>query len=1841
MATLREVIIDTDSAFPGFEYTALATAESNEQADISSSDEYVVINCLATAGTADTNRTTFTGWTTAPTCYIKITSPTAFASGSYPTASYRHSGVWDTSIYRYEITGGTNSKLGIEENYFRIEGLQIGSLAEVSNQNVIQIFNIVAGGSEIRIEKCLIRSSGDGTYTQRGVNFDDSDITKMVIANNIIYNVANGILSYPIYGNCNAFVYNNTLIGGYYTIRDGSTALLRSKNNICQGSNVRSFYDIMHADSGYNIVDSANVNSAQGTTLKTGTDTAGDTNKLTDSGSGLSVARVGSVIANTTDNSYTFVTVVDSDTVLSLNDDIFGSPGDDYTIYTNIVGTVQFQDSASGNFLLDSKDIVAMFHGTNSYDDPNLPVTDDILGNSRGSADTDTYDIGAHHSLEYARVVDPGSGSGYDYTSLLNWEAGEQADISISGLYKIAVATCRSTDGTVDSTNFTIDGWTTSAANYIKIWTDPAESYRHAGVYPSGNKYRFECPHNNELIYLADEHIRFEGLSIKGIWSVGAQAVFGMSAAVLDFRLEKCIIADGGGANEGYGLFNETLDGGALFYISNNIVYDMYYVYRCNGGDGDSLRFFNNTVSSINGLRGGGESLLKNNIVLGGFYAATYSTNSEANIESGVQFQDSASDNYLLDSKDTVAMFNGVNLYTSSDYPITDDIIGNSRGNAETNTYDIGAHHSLEFTKVVDTDSGAGFDYTSLATWESNEQADISVTGSNKIAIVECRATAGTVDSFVSFAGWNTDQTNYIEAKTTGSYRHNGVWDDTKYRIVEASGEDCIDNYEAHFSVTGVQLHNNNAASIKMGIRDFESSDATGEKIYSYNLIKGSNSATYNMRGISVSLATGGVSKIFNNIIYDVNTAATSHGVYLSGGDNYVFNNTILGGTNGITRNSGNGIFINNLCQNAITNGIDWAGTAGTSSGFNINEDTPLAENSTGGSDYDLATGTADGDTTNKLRDSGGGLLNAVVGSIIKNTTDSTYTWTTAIDSDIQLSINDDIFASGTGSYRVTSNIYGNPEFQDSASDNYLLDSKDIVAMFNGTNLYTSSIVPITDDILSNSRGNAETNTYDIGAHHSLEYSKVVDTDSGVGFDYTSLATWESSEQADISVTGSNKIAVATCKASAGTADVGDGDGMLIGGWVTDTIGYIKVWTSGSDRHAGVWDDTKYRLTSTNSGANTITVEADYTRIIGLQIRPTHVDSNIVVRIRTCVGVRVEKCIVAHVVSGGGTNGIYMAGIAGTVSHYASNNIVYNHGGASNESGMHGEHNGTGKCYFYNNTIYNCYDGMDTGAGDTIAINNIITGSAGIIMDGSFGAGTTNNVSESITFVDAANNNFLLDSKDIGAMFQGTNLYDSVNLPIIDDILGNSRGNENTDSYDAGAHHSLEYGRVVDPGSGSGFDYTSLANWEANEQTDLPISAKNKICVAICRNTDGTDDFTPVTINGWTTGATGYPKVWTDPDEVYRHPGYWIAGNYYRLVVSNDAAIDVREADFHLEGVQIQVDAVDFSGNESGVIMQYFGAVAVSHMQIIGNVFKGAGLIGSSQYHFGVSIKSFDTGSTGQVDVYNNVIFDFGRGENYNNGGIEFYNDGGALTYVDMYAYNNTIVSCSKGIESTGTGTGTFITIKNNLIYGGHRGYNLVSSATFGSASGHNVWDDTPASNGAFGAQWASGRNTSVVSGKLTDSGSDFSNVQLFSLVVDVTDGAYTNVTSLDSSTQLGLANDHFTGNEEYIIYTNMRATPVFEDFDNDNFLLDSTDTAAQDKGKDLSTDGQLAFSTDIIGTTRPQNLIWDIGAFEFSSSISPTGVTTYVTFYNSGKTGTTSIKMYNSNLGGNTIVIS
>jgi hypothetical protein len=335
-----------------------------------------------------------------------------------------------------------------------------------------------------------------------------------------------------------------------------------------------------------------------------------------------------------------------------------------------------------------------MLEGTNLYSDSNYPITDDILSNSRGSADTDNYDIGAHHSLEYGHVVDPDSGAGYDYTSLNTWESNEQADLSVTGLNKISRADCTSSSGTADTTPLTsIVGWTTTADNYIYIVGDTLTQ-----TYIDTTKYRIEIT-DDTCLDVREDYVRLESLQFKMTYSAsdtysGCVEFSDQTASANDIRVSKCILACAGSPTNYMGL--DINDPDVNLKIWNTVIYD--FPRRGIEFGGATLEVYNSTIEGATVVDGifanSGNITIKNcavwncndDIDVGGASSSTIDTcatddgdgdNSITPSNWADVFEDWTSNDYRLKSTDTDLKDKGLTDPGSGLY--SDDIFGTTR----------------------------------------------------------------------------------------------------------------------------------------------------------------------------------------------------------------------------------------------------------------------------------------------------------------------------------------------------------------------------------------------------------------------------------------------------------------------------------------------------------------------------------------------------------------------------------------------------------------------------------------------------------------------------------------------------------------------------------------------------------------------------------------------------------------------------------------------------------------------------------------------------------------------------------------------------------------------------------------------------------------------------------------------------------------------------------------------------------------------------------------------------------------------------------------------------------
>jgi hypothetical protein len=115
------------------------------------------------------------------------------------------------------------------------------------------------------------------------------------------------------------------------------------------------------------------------------------------------------------------------------------------------------------------------------------------------------------------RTRKAGSGINYKiiraYSTLFGWEAGMQGDITAAGRNEVCQAVCYG-DGLRDSVLTDVNGWTTDATHYIRIYTPASE--RHAGVWDN-NKYRreFTTTADNQIsLTVTEEYVKYRGPAI-------------------------------------------------------------------------------------------------------------------------------------------------------------------------------------------------------------------------------------------------------------------------------------------------------------------------------------------------------------------------------------------------------------------------------------------------------------------------------------------------------------------------------------------------------------------------------------------------------------------------------------------------------------------------------------------------------------------------------------------------------------------------------------------------------------------------------------------------------------------------------------------------------------------------------------------------------------------------------------------------------------------------------------------------------------------------------------------------------------------------------------------------------------------------------------------------------------------------------------------------------------------------------------------------------------------------------------------------------------------------------
>ena len=287
---------------------------------------------------------------------------------------------------------------------------------------------------------------------------------------------------------------------------------------------------------------------------------------------------------------------------------------------------------------------------------------------------------------------------------------------------------------------------------------------------------------------------------------------------------------------------------------------------------------------------------------------------------------------------------------------------------------------------------------------------------------------------------------------------------------------------------------------------------------------------------------------------------------------------------------------------------------------------------------------------------------------------------------------------------------------------------------------------------------------------------------------YTSLSDAES-QNLNITAAGgdTDDEYVIYCRSSSGTADTPPATPNEIdfSGWTSDSTHRVKVIAHLNDRHDGKWNTSVYRLD------NGIQLRCGFITIEGLQITSGTVSEPI--NTGDFDGIIISGNVL-KVTDADNTTAIVDLGLLSSAGHevYVYNNVIYGDGVIS-QRGIFGTSSDP-TYYLYNNTIYNCAEGVDFKYYETnvYAVNNAVFGCTDDFVRGASFATCDYNASDdgdgtnsvspadwSNVFEDYANGDFHLASGDTDL----TDAGDDLSSTFTDDYEGDTRSG----TWDIGA----------------------------------------------------------------------------------------------------------------------------------------------------------------------------------------------------------------------------------------------------------------------------------------------------------------------------------------------------------------------------------------------------------------------------------------------------------------------
>ncbi len=728
--------VDTDDG--GTENTGIPGAVSDFDSwsggrDLVSNNEQWNIACYGDA--ADTETVTIGGWITSEAKYLRIYTP--FLSTEVGV-SKRHSGVWDDTKYHLAPVDDSVTMFRIDNPYVTVDGLQLKNTTYDSAGRGV----ITPGAGAATITDNLISEANSiGSGPRYGIFLSYWADYESVIKNNIIYGFgsADSVCIHTDSGDNGMgyqtnYIYNNTLNDCYYGFENHYTYDAVIINNIVQncGSDC---YDTYTTDSSNNI---SSDDTAPGTNSQTNVtlnfdDAANNDYHLADNDRAAIDAgssSLASVITYDIDGDYRFsgagwdigadesrgpveyVATVDPDDAFGTDHTSLNAWEGVTDVNLTLASTQVFSYSTASGTLADNTSVIGQNSGATA-------VLMHMTASSTSAQALMKTVSGAFIPGE--AVYEAGTDASSTYIVLAN--AGDEV---------IATAKCRSTGGSEDDHNVSINGWTTDADHYVKIWTDPDDPYgRHHGVWDD-SKYRLgNSIMVGDILANEEDYTVIDGLQITGSGGDGSTIAINLSgnSSWASNNIVQSIYSgirlDGDTGNRfvsGNIIYNTTVFGIVLYGWSNKYVYNNTIIDADEGIYHDSYEdatVNNNLVQSCNtdyesyneNWNGNSSNNISSDWTAPGNNSQTTTT---------VAFLNAANDDFHLSPSDTAARNAGTSsVFWDANAPVQYDIDGTARGWG----IDIGVDEvPVEFESIIceTTTSGgdcADRDYSHLDDW--------------------------------------------------------------------------------------------------------------------------------------------------------------------------------------------------------------------------------------------------------------------------------------------------------------------------------------------------------------------------------------------------------------------------------------------------------------------------------------------------------------------------------------------------------------------------------------------------------------------------------------------------------------------------------------------------------------------------------------------------------------------------------------------------------------------------------------------------------------------------------------------------------------------------------------------------------------------------------------------------------------------------------------------------------------------------------------------------------------------------------------------------------------------